>query len=119
LARGNNTADGVHDQLLHDALHWRSEHLQLRPLLGLDHILGQTRSLLLGLAELLEPGAAKFGSGLGASFAQSCDGGLGFPVFALLQKCFLLQSDKILKLRQIGQLGTQILVVKVFANMND
>jgi hypothetical protein len=78
LSRRNDAAICVHRKLLNHAVDRRGGYLECGSPLGLDHVLGETGGLLLGLGQLFETGAAILGSSLGAAFGQRRNFGLGF-----------------------------------------
>ena len=104
LGRGDDAADGVDRQLLHDAVDRCGQGLEPRPLLGLDQLLGEVVRLLLRLGELAEPGAAKLRLGLAPLFADHGERRLGLGQALLLHDQLLLALNHLLLFGQIGQL---------------
>lgn len=90
------TPNRMHRELLHNAIDWRSQQLQPGALLGFDQILRKPSGLWLGLAEVIEQGAAVFGRGLLACLGDCRHRRIGFAVVALLDVELLLLLDELL-----------------------
>ena len=94
LGRGHDATHCMHGELLYHAIDWGGDQLQRRALVRLDYVLGEAGSLLLGLGQIVVPGAAVLGDSLGTRFLDRGNGILGFMLAAPLHLQFLLLLDQ-------------------------